>query len=151
MGSDTPLAVLSDRPQLLFKYFRQLFAQVTNPPIDPIREQVVMSLAVNIGPRANLLGERPADARRVRVKGPVLTNAQLAKLTAIADRRFAAARCGCCSGRRRGARPRAAVEALCRKAAQAIPRGVHAAGNAERPRGGVGAPPRPRAAAGNRN
>src|SRR5205085_7107266 len=80
MGNDTPLAVLSDRPQLLFRYFKQQFAQVTNPPLDPIREQLVMSLATNVGPRANLLGERPADARRVRVPGPVLTNAQLDKI-----------------------------------------------------------------------
>ena len=62
MGTDTPLAVLSHEPQLLYGYFKQLFAQVTNPPIDPIREQLVMSLSVNIGPRTNVLGER-AGAR----------------------------------------------------------------------------------------
>ena len=60
MGNDTPLAVLSHEPQLLFNYFKQLFAQVTNPPIDPIREQLVMSLSVNIGPRT----ERPWRAAR---------------------------------------------------------------------------------------
>ena len=72
MGTDTPLAVLSDRPQLLFKYFKQQFAQVTNPPIDPIREELVMSLAIHLGPRANLLEESPAYARRVRLRQPVL-------------------------------------------------------------------------------
>ena len=56
MGNDTPLAVLSDKPQTLYDYFKQLFAQVTNPPIDPIREETVMSLVSFIGPRPNLLG-----------------------------------------------------------------------------------------------
>ena len=62
MGTDTPLAVLSDRPQLLFKYFKQLFAQVTNPPIDPIREELVMSLTTSIGPKPNLMR---SEERRV--------------------------------------------------------------------------------------
>ena len=79
MGTDTPLAVLSDRPQLLFKYFKQLFAQVTNPPIDPIREELVMSLTTNIGPKPNLMDEHPESCRRIRVKQPILTNAELAK------------------------------------------------------------------------
>jgi glutamate synthase domain-containing protein 1 len=134
MGSDTPLAVLSERPQLLFRYFRQLFAQVTNPPIDPIREQVVMSLAVNIGPRANLLGERPADARRVRVRGPVLTNAQLAKLTS--DRRPATSGAGrsACSSRPPAAAPRSSRRRGALPPGRAgRPRGVHAA-RAQRPR-----------------
>ncbi|MCG3110511.1 MAG: glutamate synthase large subunit [Candidatus Manganitrophus sp. SB1] len=88
MGTDTPLAVLSDRPQLLFKYFKQLFAQVTNPPIDPIREQLVMSLVTNIGPKSNLLGETPEHARRIRVQQPILTNADLEKIRTIADGHF---------------------------------------------------------------
>ncbi|AHG89885.1 ferredoxin-dependent glutamate synthase [Gemmatirosa kalamazoonensis] len=124
MGSDTPLAVLSERPQLLFRYFRQLFAQVTNPPIDPIREQLVMSLATNIGPRANLHGEHPAQARRVRVKGPVLTNAQLDKIANIVDHRFRAKTLRMLFPASGGARALAqAVEALCRQAAQAIREG----------------------------
>ncbi|MEQ1845106.1 MAG: glutamate synthase central domain-containing protein, partial [Nitrospira sp.] len=73
MGTDTPLAVLSDRPQLLFKYFKQLFAQVTNPPIDPIREQLVMSLVTNIGPKPNLMDESPESCRRIKVQQPILT------------------------------------------------------------------------------
>ena len=66
MGTDTPLAVLSERPQLLFKYFKQLFAQVTNPPIDPIREELVMSLITNIGPKPNLMDEMPESADAIR-------------------------------------------------------------------------------------
>ncbi len=124
MGNDTPLAVLSEEPQLLFNYFRQLFAQVTNPPIDPIREQLVMSLVMNIGPKANLLGERPEHLRHIRVKHPVLTNAQLEKIRALRDP---------------GVRPKTlrmlfpasggaaalegAVESLCRQAAQAVREG----------------------------
>ncbi len=88
MGTDTPLAVLSERPQLLFKYFKQLFAQVTNPPIDPIREQLVMSLVTNIGPKGNLLAETPEQCRRIRVAQPVLTNADLEKIRTIADPHF---------------------------------------------------------------
>jgi len=87
MGTDTPLAILSDRPALLFKYFKQLFAQVTNPPIDPIREQLVMSLATSIGPKANLLGETPEHARRIRVSTPILTNSDLEKVRSISASR----------------------------------------------------------------
>ena len=75
MGNDTPLASLSDRPQLLFAYFRQLFAQVTNPAIDPIREQLVMSLGVNLGPKGNLLDATPEHARQIRLSQPILTSA----------------------------------------------------------------------------
>src|SRR3954470_19476557 len=83
MGNDTPLAVLSNRPQLLFSYFRQMFAQVTNPPIDPIREQLVMSLAMNLGPQGNLLEETPEHARQIRIAQPVLTAASIADLLAV--------------------------------------------------------------------
>ena len=62
MGIDTPLACMSDRPQLLFNYFKQLFAQVTNPAIDPIREQLVMSTITYVGPQGNLLDETPEHA-----------------------------------------------------------------------------------------
>ncbi|MET0515057.1 MAG: glutamate synthase large subunit [Nitrospiraceae bacterium] len=88
MGTDTPLAVLSDRPQLLFKYFKQLFAQVTNPPIDPIREQLVMSLVTNIGPKPNLMDESPESCRRIKVQQPILTNADLQKIREITDSHF---------------------------------------------------------------
>jgi glutamate synthase domain-containing protein 2/glutamate synthase domain-containing protein 1/glutamate synthase domain-containing protein 3 len=80
MGTDTPLAVLSRRPQLLYNYFKQLFAQVTNPPIDPIREELVMSLADYIGRDGSLLESTPGHARQLRIEQPVLTNAELEKL-----------------------------------------------------------------------
>ena len=88
MGTDTPLAVLSNRPQLLFKYFKQLFAQVTNPPIDPIREQLVMSLVTNIGPKPNLIAETPEACRRIKLQQPILTNSDLQKIRTIGDPHF---------------------------------------------------------------
>ena len=80
MGTDTPLAVLSDRPQLLFNYFKQHFAQVTNPAIDPIREELVMSLENYLGGESNILLEMPSQARMLHLEQPVLTNAAMAKL-----------------------------------------------------------------------
>ncbi len=80
MGNDAPLAVLSDKPQLLYNYFKQLFAQVTNPPVDPIREELVMSLISYIGAEGNLLVERPEDCHRLELSQPILTNLELAKL-----------------------------------------------------------------------
>jgi glutamate synthase (NADPH/NADH) large chain len=85
MGADTPLAVLSRRPRLLYDYFKQNFAQVTNPPIDPIREELVMSLVSMIGPRPNLLGRQAGTHKRLEVSQPVLTNGDLEKIRAIAD------------------------------------------------------------------
>ncbi|HEX7019737.1 MAG TPA: glutamate synthase large subunit [Gemmatimonadaceae bacterium] len=85
MGNDTPLAVLSDRPRLLFSYFRQQFAQVTNPAIDPIRERLVMSLSVRLGPVSNLLEEAPEHAHHLRLERPVITDEQLAAIEALQD------------------------------------------------------------------
>jgi glutamate synthase (NADPH/NADH) large chain len=85
MGTDTPLAVLSQRPKLLYDYFKQNFAQVTNPPIDPIREELVMSLVSMIGPRPNLLGRQAGAHKRLEVAQPVLTNADLEKIRAISE------------------------------------------------------------------
>ena len=82
MGSDTPLAVLSDRPRLLFDYFKQLFAQVTNPPIDPLREGLVMSLMSFTGTQQNLLDESPAHCRQLKLPHPILTNEDLQLLRA---------------------------------------------------------------------
>ncbi|MCD6311029.1 MAG: glutamate synthase large subunit, partial [Elusimicrobia bacterium] len=80
MGNDEAPAVLSKRPQLLFKYFKQLFAQVTNPPIDPYRENLVMSLMSFIGRERNLLGESPRHCRQLKLSHPVLTNGGIEKL-----------------------------------------------------------------------
>src|SRR5215213_4472237 len=83
MGSDVPLAVLSDQPQHLSSYFKQLFAQVTNPPIDPIRERMVMSLATFVGNNGNILIEDPLACHSVALDQPILTNHQLEKIRSI--------------------------------------------------------------------
>ncbi|MDQ3031504.1 MAG: glutamate synthase large subunit [Myxococcota bacterium] len=83
MGNDAPPAVLSDRPQLLFSYFRQLFAQVTNPPIDPIREQLVMSLVQCLGPESNLFVESPHHSRKLQIESPILSEGDLEKIRAL--------------------------------------------------------------------
>ncbi len=80
MGTDTPIAALSDKPRLLFDYFAQMFAQVTNPPLDAIREELVTSLAGTIGPEANLLDPTPASCRQVVLPFPVFDNDDLAKI-----------------------------------------------------------------------
>ena len=85
MGSDTPIAVLSKKPKLLYNYFKQNFAQVTNPPIDPIREELVMSLVSMIGPRPNLLGRAAGSHTRLEVSQPVLTNADVEKIRSISE------------------------------------------------------------------
>jgi glutamate synthase (NADPH/NADH) large chain len=83
MGTDTPLACLSDRPQPLFNYFKQLFAQVTNPPIDPIREEMVMSLISYIGTERNILEEKPDNCHTLKLPHPILTNRVLEKLRRV--------------------------------------------------------------------
>ncbi|MCB9339107.1 MAG: glutamate synthase subunit alpha [Lewinellaceae bacterium] len=83
MGTDVPLAVLSDQPQHLSNYFKQLFAQVTNPPIDPIRERMVMSLATYVGNIGNLLEEEPKTCHTVALHHPILTNHELEKIRSI--------------------------------------------------------------------
>jgi len=85
MGTDTPLACLSDLPQPLFSYFRQLFAQVTNPPIDPIREEMVMSLISYIGTERNILEETPENCHTLKLPHPILTNRDLEKLRRISS------------------------------------------------------------------
>ncbi|HEY2148631.1 MAG TPA: glutamate synthase central domain-containing protein, partial [Pirellulales bacterium] len=80
MGNDTPLAVLSDRPQLLYNYFKQLFAQVTNPPLDAIREEIITSMITTVGSEGNLLEETPEQCALLRLELPVITNAELAKI-----------------------------------------------------------------------
>src|SRR5207245_2750867 len=80
MGTDTPLAVLSNKSQLLFNYFKQLFAQVTNPPVDAIREEIIMAVDTAIGPEGNLLEPTPESARQIELASPVLRNEELEKL-----------------------------------------------------------------------
>jgi glutamate synthase domain-containing protein 2/glutamate synthase domain-containing protein 1/glutamate synthase domain-containing protein 3 len=83
MGTDTPLAVLSDKPQLLYNYFKELFAQVTNPPIDPIREELITSTTLTIGSESNLVNPGPQSCRQLRLPEPILKNADLEKLRQI--------------------------------------------------------------------
>jgi glutamate synthase domain-containing protein 2/glutamate synthase domain-containing protein 1/glutamate synthase domain-containing protein 3 len=80
MGNDTPLAVLSPRPRLLYDYFKQLFAQVTNPPIDCIREEIITSAETRLGSEGNLLNPQPSDCRRLELKWPVITNEEFARI-----------------------------------------------------------------------
>ena len=83
MGTDTPLAVLSQKPQLLYNYFKQLFAQVTNPPIDPIREEIITSTEIMVGGEGNMLEPLPESCRMVKMHYPILTNEELEKLRHI--------------------------------------------------------------------
>jgi glutamate synthase (NADPH) large chain len=89
MGTDTPLAVLSERPQLLYNYFKQLFAQVTNPPVDAIREELIMSTDTTVGPEANMLEASPECARQIKLASPILTNSELEKLKHLGDDGYA--------------------------------------------------------------
>ena len=90
MGTDTSLAALSDRPRLLYDYFKQVFAQVTNPPLDAIREELVTSMESTIGPEGNLLDPRPESCRQIKIKYPVIDNDQLAKLRHVYEPGFRA-------------------------------------------------------------
>ncbi len=88
MGTDTPLAVLSDRPKLLYDYFQQLFAQVTNPPIDSIREAIITSAVTTIGAEHNLLDPQPESCRLIELETPILTDADLAKIKQLDNDHF---------------------------------------------------------------
>jgi len=91
MGNDAPLAVLSDRPHLLYNYFKQHFAQVTNPPLDPIREEIITATDTTMGPERNLLEPEPESCRQIRLETPILTNDELEKLRRIERPGFKAA------------------------------------------------------------
>ncbi|HYC28902.1 MAG TPA: glutamate synthase large subunit [Chitinophagaceae bacterium] len=121
MGSDVPLAVLSDQPQHLSSYFKQLFAQVTNPPIDPIRERMVMSLSTFVGNNGNLLSEDPLACHSVALKHPVLTNYELEKIRSIDTGIFQAKTLQCYF--RADGKPgslKKGLDRLCRYAADAV-------------------------------
>ncbi len=85
MGTDTPLAVLSNKPQLLFNYFKQLFAQVTNPPVDAIREEIIMANEIMLGPEQNILDETELHCRRLKISHPILNNVELEKIKELND------------------------------------------------------------------
>lgn len=127
MGNDTPLAVLSERPQLLFNYFRQQFAQVTNPPIDPIREKLVMSLEEYIGAVGNhILVPNESHCKMVRLKHPILTNTQLDILCNIRYKGFKSVKLPMLFEASKGrAGLQAALEQLCKQAEQSVTDGVN--------------------------
>ena len=125
MGNDTPLAVLSERPLPLFNYFKQLFAQVTNPPIDPIREQAVMSLETSLGAGGNLLEQGPAQAKQLEMPHPVLTNHDLETLRHVTQRQFPAETISMVFHRDGGAAGLVAgIERICRLASKQIEAGA---------------------------
>ncbi|WP_438855656.1 glutamate synthase large subunit [Agromyces sp. M3QZ16-3] len=127
MGSDTPIAVLSQRPRLLFDYFTQQFAQVTNPPLDSIREQVVTSLSTSLGPERNLLSAGAEHARQVSLDFPVIDNDQLAKIvhmTAPSGARAARTLRGLYRVDEGAAGLRERIDELCREVDEAIEEGA---------------------------
>src|SRR5262249_37463310 len=124
MGTDTPLAVLSDKSPLLFQYFKQLFAQVTNPPVDPIREEMVMSAETTIGAEQNLFEETPDHCRQLRIKNPVLTNEQMEQTTRLSQpglRTITLSMLFRAADEENGLR--SAIDELCRRASAAIEEG----------------------------
>src|SRR6266540_751937 len=124
MGTDTSLAVLSDRPRLLYDYFQQLFAQVTNPPLDGIREELVTQIATSIGPEGNLLEPTPEACRQIKLKTPILDNAELAKIRHVDLPGFKATTVPMLFPVAEGADGLArAMEELCRRASQAVAEG----------------------------
>ena len=127
MGNDTPLAIISDRPQILFNYFRQQFAQVTNPAIDPIREELVMSLTEYIGAvGTNILTPDASNCKMVRLPQPVLTNAQLDILCNIRYKGFKTKKLAILFEIQKGANGlRTAIEDLCKEAEQSVDEGVN--------------------------
>ncbi|MDX6621934.1 MAG: glutamate synthase large chain, partial [Gaiellales bacterium] len=144
MGVDTPLAALSKRPRLLRGFFKQLFAQVTNPAIDPQRETLVMSLRTAVGAQGNLLDESPDHARRLAMAQPVLTSGDLAKLRALPRDRFRTVTLDCAFDARGGGRAlERALDALCRRASRAIALGEEILVLSDRAAGGPDVAPIP--------
>jgi glutamate synthase (ferredoxin) len=126
MGDDTPLAILSDRPQLLYNYFKQLFAQVTNPPIDAIREELITGTEIRIGSEGNLLAPEAIDCRRIKLDSPILTNVQLARLRFVKQRGFRTATLPLLVPFKNGkVNLQAAMEQLCLEADAAVKKGVN--------------------------
>jgi glutamate synthase (NADPH/NADH) large chain len=124
MGSDASLAILSERPQLLFRYFKQLFAQVTNPPIDAIREELVMELTTYIGPEQNLFDETPKHAHRIELDHPIISNTKLEKIRNIARGNFKAVTISILFDPETSHSMREKLEQICNEAVQAVKSGV---------------------------
>ncbi len=126
MGADTPLAVLSDRPKLLYEYFQQLFAQVTNPPIDSIREEIITSAETTIGAERNLLKPEPESCHLIELKTPILNNEELAKLKHINQGEFKSVTIPILFNPNNGVKGlETAMEEICSQANQAIAQGVN--------------------------
>lgn len=127
MGNDTPLAILSDQPQLLYNYFRQQFAQVTNPPIDPIREELVMSLTEYIGAVGmNILTPNESHCKMVRLNHPILSNAQLDILCNIRYKGFKTVKLPMLFEISRGkAGLQEALTTICKQAEESVAEGVN--------------------------
>jgi glutamate synthase (ferredoxin) len=126
MGSDTPLAVLSDRPKLLYEYFQQLFAQVTNPPIDSIREEIITSAETTIGAERNLLKPEPESCHLIELKTPILSNEELAKLKHVAEGQFKSITLPILFNPKTGTQGlESAMDEICAKADAAIESGVN--------------------------
>jgi glutamate synthase (NADPH/NADH) large chain len=124
MGNDSALACLSDKPRMLYDYFRQLFAQVTNPPIDSIREEVIMSLECYIGPEGNLLDTTDEHCRRLLVPHPILSNEELASLKHLDHRGWRTRTIDITFPRAEGVKGMiAALDRICREAEEAINQG----------------------------
>ncbi len=125
MGADTPLAVLSSRPQLLFNYFKQLFAQVTNPPVDAIREEVIMAENVFLGSEGNLLEETPEHCHRLKLQRPIISNEDLEKIRGVKEGNLKAKTLGCVFKVEAGNNGlEEALEVLFKEADNAIEKGV---------------------------
>ncbi len=126
MGTDTPLAVLSDRPKLLYDYFQQLFAQVTNPPIDSIREAIITSAETTIGSERNLLKPEPESCRLISLKTPILSNAELSKLKHVNQGQFKSIVFSILFDPKQGVKGlETMMELLCAKADEAIANGIN--------------------------
>jgi glutamate synthase domain-containing protein 2/glutamate synthase domain-containing protein 1/glutamate synthase domain-containing protein 3 len=124
MGDDTPLAVLSSKPRLLYNYFKQRFAQVTNPAIDPIRERLVMSLETLIGPRGSLLEDTSQHARLIKLNSPILTDLDIEWLRASKSHGFSSSTLAALYGRRGGEQHLEKIlDALCEQASAAVEQG----------------------------
>jgi len=126
MGTDIPLAVLSDKAKLLYDYFKQLFAQVTNPPIDCIREEIVTSAVTTLGAERNLLAPTPESCHLIELKSPILTNEELAKLKGVAEGAFKSVTIPTLFNPKEGARGlEKAIDEVCAQADRSIAAGVN--------------------------